>query len=79
MEKADRDRLDAERDQLPSQRFDRRRVDRNEHLAGRIHALGDLEGELARHQRPRAMEEQVERVRPIAAPDRVDVAEALRW
>ena len=58
------------------QRFDARRVDRHEHLARRIHALGDLEGEFARHQRPRPMEEQIERLDPVAAPDGVDVAEA---
>ena len=39
----------------------------------------DLESEVARHQRPRAMENQIEGVGPVAAAERVDVAEALRW
>jgi hypothetical protein len=66
MKKADRNRLDPERDELPSQN--------NEHLARGIHSLGDLEGQFPRHQRPRAMEEQIERIGPVAASDGVDVA-----
>src|SRR5262249_57524241 len=74
MKKAARNRLDPERDELPSQNFDRRRIDRDEHLARRVHSLGDLEGQFPRHQRPRAMEEQIERIGSVAASDGVDVA-----
>src|SRR4029453_18051120 len=34
----------------------------------------DLEGQFPRHQRPWAMEEQIERIGPVAASDGVDVA-----
>jgi hypothetical protein len=75
MKKADRNRLDPERDEPPSQNFDRRRIDRDQHFARGVHSLGDLEGQFPRHQRPRAMEEQIERIGPVAASDGVDVAE----
>ena len=79
MEEAHRDRLDAARDELARERWrSSAGSSRRERLAGRGHALGHLEGEVARHQRARAMEEQVERVGPVAAAERVDVAEARR-
>ncbi len=68
MQKADRDRLDPERRQPPPQHFDGGGIERDEHLARGIHALGHLEGQLARHQRPRPMEEQIEGIGRLPRP-----------
>ena len=53
------------------------RIERRQHIAGRIEAFVDLEGQVARHQRLRAMEEEIEGFNAIAAPDGIDIAEAF--
>ena len=78
MQEADGDGLDAEAVEMMRQPFERRHVEGDEHLARGVHPLVRLEGEVARHQRARAMEIEVEGVRPVAAAERVDVAKALR-
>src|SRR5207253_5692676 len=57
---------------------ERRRIDWNENFAGGIHALCDLEGKRARHQRAWTMEEQIERIGPVATADGIDVTKAAR-
>ena len=57
--------------------FDLRLVQRDEHLAGRRHALAHLEAQRALDQRHVLAEKQVVRVRPVDAPDLVGVAEAF--
>ena len=47
------------------------------HLAGAEHSFGDLDGEMARHQRLVALEQQIIGFRPVAAADGVDVAGAF--
>ena len=51
--------------------------ERDQNVAFGIDAFQNFEGEIALHQRFGAMEEQVERLDAIAAPDRIDIAKAL--
>ncbi len=78
VQEADRHRLDAQRGEPVPERLDGGVVDRHQHVARRVHPLAHLEGEIARHQRPRPVEVEIERVGPVAAPERVDVAKAFR-
>jgi hypothetical protein len=52
-------------------------VERNEHLALRIHAFADLVAQVALDQGLVAPEEEIVGFRPIDAADFVDIAEAL--
>ena len=54
-----------------------RRSSRLEHLAGREHALGDAEGQLARHQRLGKLDLRIEHLVAMLVADGEDVAEAF--
>ena len=77
VQEADRDRLDAFSLQRAARRLDVAELQLAVHLAGAEHSLIDLDGEMARHQRPVALEQQIVGFRPVAAADGVDVAGAL--
>ena len=76
VEEAHRDRLDSLGCERAARLGDRGAVERRVRLAGRQQALVDLAGEMARHQRPVAVEEQVIGFGPVAAADDVHVARA---
>jgi hypothetical protein len=77
MQETHRHRLDAGRHQFARERLDARQIERCQDIAGCVHALAHLVGEIARDQRTRAVEMQVEGVGPVPAADRVDIAEAF--
>ncbi len=71
-------RFDAQRREGRDQLAHLILVERRQHRALGVDALGDFEGQLARNQRLRPVKEQVERLDPVAASDRIDVAKAAR-
>ena len=78
VQEAHRDSFDVVRGDRFYQRLHLRLIERFQHHALGVHAFGDLEGQLARDQRLRAVKEQIERLDPVAAADGVGVAEAAR-
>ena len=73
MQKADGDRLDALCGERPRRRLDAVAVELLVHRARRQHALGNLAGEMPRHQRTVPMKEEVVSLRPVAAADAVNI------
>ena len=79
MQEQDGDRLDALRSTASATaRADLVLVERDQHLALRVHALADLEAQVALDQRLVLAEKQIVGFGPVDAADLVDVAEALR-
>ena len=78
MQEQDGDGADALPGQMRGNGCDLCLVQRNQRLALRVHALGHLDAPRARYQRDVLAEEQVVGVRPVDAPDFVDVAKAPR-
>ncbi len=76
VQEADRHRLDALGRQHAASFRDAGAIERHVHLTRRQHALVHLTGEMARHQRPMTMEQQIVGLRPVAAADDVHVAGA---
>src|SRR6202000_2909379 len=71
VEKQDRDRLDAELDELAAERRDLLFLELVERLAFRQHALADLEAERALDQRHVLAKMEIVRVGPVDAADLV--------
>ena len=78
MEKAHRHRIDALARQLGAGGAHAFAAQALAHLARGIKPLVDLERQVPRHQRARAVEEEVVGLGPVAAADHVDVARAAR-
>ncbi len=78
MEKADRDRVDTLARERGVGLAHAVAVEALQHLAGGIEPLGDLDRAVARHQRARAVEEEIVGLGPVAAADDVDIARAAR-
>ncbi len=76
VQEADGDRLDLQLGAAVGHRVERVHVERLEHLARAVDALGHLEAQPARHERLRLVVAEVVHVRPVAAADEEDVAEA---
>ncbi len=76
VQEADRDRLHAFGGERAAGLRDAATVERHVHLAGAQQPLVDLAREMARHQRPVAVEQQVIGLGPVAAADDVHVARA---
>ena len=78
VQEQDGDRLRTLRHRLRDHRAHLRLVERDEHLALRVHALADFETQVAVDQRLVPLEEEIVGFRPVDAADLVDVAKALR-
>ena len=78
MQEQNGDRLRALLDRRGGGGAHRVLVERDQHLALRVHALADLVAQVALDQRLMAAEEEVIGFRPVDAADLVDVTEALR-
>ena len=78
MQQAHSDRINLVPLDLVCQCRDFGRIERREDLAARVHALRDFIGVSTLDEGLRSMEPEIERFHPIAAANRVDVAEALR-
>ena len=77
VEERDRDRADTGRAQLARRGADRVFIERNIHLAGMAHALGDLEAQAALDQSRRLVGENVVEVGPLLPADLEQIAEAV--
>ena len=78
MQEADRDGFDLQRFERGDEAAQLALVERDQDVALRVHALGELEGEIARDQRFRPVEEKVESLNSVAAADRICIPEAAR-
>src|SRR3978361_456339 len=76
MQETHRDRLDARGYQLLAEREHFGIIERRQNLAARVEPLMHFVAQLARYQRARPLEVDVECIGPVAAADFVDIAKA---